>query len=172
MPKYTVVEETTGNNEMNKDKMQRLFYSTLDQVIKEIDKSFSHQNTKLYAAVSVLQLKNSNFLDVKMVEPLLNLVDRTSLEAKFDVAKKYVAKFNGDEKTKPTTTKFLFEHCEESKARPTIDLALKLGVTLGAFAAKCENFYSVLKTIMRDRRQLLKHACKAYLAFESNLTKN
>ena len=32
-----VVEETTGNNKMNKDEMRRLFYSTLDQVINEID---------------------------------------------------------------------------------------------------------------------------------------
>ena len=29
-----VVEEATGNNEMNKEEMQRLFYSTLDQVIR------------------------------------------------------------------------------------------------------------------------------------------
>ena len=42
-----VVEETTGNNEMNKDKMRRLFYSILNQVINEIDMSFSHQNAKL-----------------------------------------------------------------------------------------------------------------------------
>ena len=49
-----VVEETTGNNEMNKDKMPRLFYITLDQVISEIDVRFCYQNTKLYAAVSAL----------------------------------------------------------------------------------------------------------------------
>ena len=30
-----VVEEITRNNEMNKDEMQRLFYSTFDQVINE-----------------------------------------------------------------------------------------------------------------------------------------
>ena len=41
--------------------MQRLFYSTLDQAINEIDFRFSHQNTKLYAAVSAFQLENSNF---------------------------------------------------------------------------------------------------------------
>ena len=82
-----VVEETTGNNEMNKHKMWRLFYSTLNQVINEIHVRFSHQNTKLYAAVSAFQPENNNFLDVKMVQSFLDLVDRTSVEAGFDVAK-------------------------------------------------------------------------------------
>ena len=95
--------------------MRRLFYSTLDQVIHEIDARFSHQNTKLYAAVSALQPKNSNLLEVRMVQPLLDLVDRISIEAVFDVAKTYVAKLNGDEKTKPTTTKLHSEHCEALK---------------------------------------------------------
>ena len=53
-----VVEETTGNNEMNKDDMRRIFYSTLNQVNNDIDVRFSNQNTKLYAA---LQAENSNF---------------------------------------------------------------------------------------------------------------
>ena len=75
-----------------------------------------------------------------MMHPLLDLVDRTSVEAEFDVAKRYVAKLNGDEKTKPTTTKLLSEHCEALKAIPTVDLALKLGLTLEASTAKCENF--------------------------------
>ena len=110
-----VVEETTKNNEMNKDEMRRLFYSTLDQVINEIDVRFSHQNTKLCIAISALLPDNSNFLEVKMVQPLLDLVDRTSMEAEFDVAKTYVAKFNDDEKTKPTKTKLLSKHCEAIK---------------------------------------------------------
>ena len=77
-----------------------------------------------------------------MVQPLLNLVDRTSVEAEFDVAKTYNAKFNGDEKTKSTTTKLLSEHSEALKAMPTAHLALKLGVTLGASTAKYENSFS------------------------------
>ena len=139
-----VVEETTGNDEINKEEMWRLFHSTLDQVINEIDVRFCHQNTKLYAAVSALLHEKSNFLVVKMVQPLLDLVDRTSVETQLDVAKMYDAKLNCDEKTKPTTTK----HCETLKAMPTVHLALKLRVTLGAYSAMCENFFSVLKTVM------------------------
>ena len=150
------VVETTGNNEMNKDEMRRFFYSTLDQVINEIDASFSHHNTKLYAAVSALQPENSNFLDVEIVQPFLDLLDRTSLEAEFDVAETYVAKFNGDVKAKPTTTKLISKHCEVLTVMPTIHLALKLGVTLGASTVKCENFFSVLKTIMRSRGRSMK----------------
>ena len=102
---------------------------------------FGYQNTKLYTAVSALQPKNSNFLDEKMVQLLLDLVDRKSVVAEFDVAKTYVAKFNGDEKTKQTTTKLLSEHCEALKAMPTVHLALKLGVILGASTRKCENSF-------------------------------
>ena len=63
-----VVEEITGNNAINMDEMQRLFYSTLDQVINEIDVRFSYQNTKLYAAVSAFQPGTTKFWDVKMVQ--------------------------------------------------------------------------------------------------------
>ena len=135
---------------------------------------FSHQNTKLYAAVSALQPENSSFLDVKMVQPLLDLVDCTSVEAQFDIAKTYIEKLNSDEKTKPTT-KLFCDHCEALKAMPTVHLSLKLrGVTHGASSAKCENSFSVLNTIKRDRRQSMKHARKVHLvqlAFESDLTK-
>ena len=102
----SVIEETTGNSEINKDEMQRLFYSTLDQAINEIDIRFCHQNTKLCTVVSALKPEDSNFLDVKVVQPRLDLVNRTSVEAEFDVAKMYVAKFIGDEKTKPTKPNF------------------------------------------------------------------
>ena len=81
-----VVEGTIANNDINKE-LRRLFYSTLDQLINEIDVRFSHQNTKLYAAVSTFQPENSKFLDVKMVQPHLDLADCTSVEAEFDVAK-------------------------------------------------------------------------------------
>ena len=96
---------------------------------------FRHQNTKLYAAVSALQPENSDFLNIKMLQPLLNLVDRTSVEAEFDVARTYVAKFNGDEKTKPTTAKLFSEYCEALKTMPTVHLAIKLGITFGANTA-------------------------------------
>ena len=111
-----VVEETTEKNEMHKDKMRRLFYNTFDQVINEIDVRFRGQNTKLHAAVSAFQPKNSKCLDVKMVQPLLYLLKRTSVEAEFDVAKAYIAKFNGNEKTKPTTTKLLSDRYEALKS--------------------------------------------------------
>ena len=140
--------------------MRKLLYGILNQVINEIDMRFSDQNAKLYAAVSVIQNENSNILDVKMVQPLLDLVDSTSVETQFDVAKTYVTKWNGDKKTKPTTTQLLSEHCEALKAMPTVSLALTLGVTLEASTAKCENSFCVLKTIMRDRRLLSQLAAR------------
>ena len=155
--------------------MRRSFYSTLDQVINEIDVRFSHQNTKLFAAVSALQPENSNFFEIKMVRSLLDLVDRTSVEVEFDVAETYVAKLTGDENTKPKTTKLLSEQCQALMVMPTVHLTLKLEVTLGASTAKCENSFSVLKTIMQYCRQSMKHARKAHpvqLAFESDWTKN
>ena len=155
--------------------MRKLLYSRMDQVNNEIDVRFSYQNTKLRVAASAFQHENGNFLDVKTALPLLDLVDLTSAEAEFDVAQTYVAKSNGDEKTKLTTAKLLSEHCKALKSMLTVHLSLKLGVFLGASTAKCENSFCVLKTIMRDRRQSMKHARKAHLvqlAFEGDLTKN
>ena len=109
-----------------------------------------------------------------MVQPLLDFGHRTSVEAEFDVAKTYVATLSGDEKTKPTTTELLSEHCEALKAMPTVHLALKLGVFLGTSTAKCWNSFSIPKIFMRDRRQSIKHARKARLvqvAFEGDLIK-
>ena len=80
-----------------------------------------------------------------MVQPVSDLVDRSSVEAEFDVAEIYVTKFNGDQKTKPTITKLLSEHCETLDAMLMVHLALKLGVTLGASTAKCENSFSIQK---------------------------
>ena len=55
---------------------------------------FCHQTTKLYAAISALQPQNSKFLDVKIVQPLFDLIDHTNVEAEFDVAKTNIAKLN------------------------------------------------------------------------------
>ena len=76
-----------------------------------------------------------------MVQPLLDLVDRIGVEAEFDVARTYVAKLKGDEKTKPIIAKLLSELCETYKAMPTVHLTLKLGVTFGASTIKCENSF-------------------------------
>ena len=76
-----------------------------------------------------------------MVQPLLDLVDRTSVEAEFDDVKTYVARFNNEAKAKLTTTKLLSEHCEALVTMSAVHLALKLGVTLGASTAKCENSF-------------------------------
>ena len=65
-----------------------------------------------------------------MVQPLLDLLDRASVKADFDVAKTYVAKFNNDAKTYPTTTEFLSEHCEALMAMTTVHLARKLRESL------------------------------------------
>ena len=76
-----------------------------------------------------------------MVQPFLDLVNRTSVKAEYDAAETYIAKLNDDEKTKSTTTKLLSENCEALKPMSTVHLALKLGVTLGVSTAKCENFF-------------------------------
>ena len=110
-----------------------------------------------------------------MVRRFLDLVYRTCVSAEFDVAKTYVAKSNDDEKTKPTTTKLSSKHCEAPQAMSTVYRVMKPGVALVASIAKCENSFSVLKAIMQDRRQSMKHARKAHLvqlALKSDFTKN
>ena len=118
---------------------------------------FSHQNTKLYAAVIALQPENNNFLDVKMVQSLLDLVDRSSVEGEFDVAKTYVAKFNCDRKTKLTTTKLLSEHCKALKAMPALRLAMKLSKNLPRSVRTLfcsENYHQRWQAINEARSQI------------------
>ena len=110
-----------------------------------------------------------------MVQPVLDLVGRASVEEELMLPRATLKKLNCDEKTKPTTTKLLSERCEALKAMPTIHLALKLGFTLGASTAKCENSFPVLKIIVRERRQSMKHVPKAglvQLALKSDLLKS
>ena len=65
------------------------------------------------------------------------------------------------------------KHCAALKAVPTLHLALKLEVILGASTEKCDNSFSILKIIMQDRRQSMKHARKAHLVeFAFEKTKN
>ena len=58
-----VVEETAGNNETNKYEMWRMFYSTLDHVVNEINFPFSQRNSKLCCYLCALT-ENINLLDV------------------------------------------------------------------------------------------------------------
>jgi len=169
-----VIEEATGNIDVNEEEMRRLFYSLLDHVVSKMDVRFNERNSRLFTAVAALQPEHSNFLNAKLVQPILDLAKCTIVESEFIVAKAYIAKLTDDDKPKITITKLLSEHSEVLKAMPTVYLALQLAVTLGASTAMCENSFSVLKNVMRDDRKSMLHPRKAHLvqmAFEDDLTK-
>ena len=59
------------------------------------------------------------------------------------------------------------------EAMPSVVTIMRLGLTLGAPTAMCENSFSVLRNVLTDHCQSIRHACKAQLvqlAFERDLT--
>ena len=86
-----------------------------------------------------------------------------TVEAEFDVAKMFVAKFSVDDQPKMTAN-LLSKYCEALKATPTVHFELKLVVTLEASTATSAKSFSVLKNIMPDCRQSMNYAGKSCLA--------
>ena len=84
----------------------------METCVNEINLRFSQRDSNLYASVSALHLKITTFWVLKMVKILLDLAKCTTAEAKFVVAKTYIAKSKSDDKPKTTTTSLLFEHSE------------------------------------------------------------
>ena len=73
------VEDITVNDDTKKDGTPRLLFSTLYHGVCEKNLRFSQPNSKLYAAVCVLQPENWNFLDIKMMRYLLDLAKCTTV---------------------------------------------------------------------------------------------
>ncbi|KAI9517834.1 hypothetical protein NQZ68_001003 [Dissostichus eleginoides] len=115
---------------------KRLFFSTLDSVIGEMNRRFSERNSQLVEALCALDPENPHFLDVQKVTPLLELTKTTLVESEFAVARNFLqsemARSTGDAWT---PTSILQRFSRPLAAMPTVLTALKHGVTFGASSA-------------------------------------
>uniref|UniRef100_A0A671QMD9 DUF4371 domain-containing protein n=1 Tax=Sinocyclocheilus anshuiensis TaxID=1608454 RepID=A0A671QMD9_9TELE len=170
-----VVEETTGVNVSDKMELRRLYFSALDHILGEMEARFSERNSKLAAAIAALDPENETFLDVKSIEPIMNLTNSTIVETECIVAKQFISRIKTEESQQMMTIRrLLTEQHKVLEAMPSVLSALKLAVTFGASTAMCENSFSVLKNVFTDNRRAMNHTRKAqlvHLAFERDLTK-
>lgn len=69
-----VVEGTTGHrDDDDKTQVQRLYCSTIDSVLGEMDPRFRERNSLLASALVALNPESDTFLDVKAVKHVLDL---------------------------------------------------------------------------------------------------
>ncbi|CAL8242214.1 unnamed protein product [Merluccius merluccius] len=156
---------------MDKVELRRLYFSVLDHVL--VERRFSERNSKLAAALVALDPESDTFLDVKAVQPLMELTKSTIVEMECIVATQYFARVKKDDDKKKMAVSRLLSH-GVLQAMPTVLLADKLLLTLGASITMCEKSFSVLKNVFADHRRKITHSPKAQLvlqAFERDLTR-
>ncbi|XP_073730590.1 uncharacterized protein [Misgurnus anguillicaudatus] len=171
------VEETTGQRENDMEtELKRLYYSTVDSVVGEMDQRFGERKSHLYRALNALDPKSDLFLDPKTVKHIMDLTQSPIVDAEFEVAKHFLrsqkeSKTEGDN----WTTKFvLSKYHTVLQTMPSVLTAFKHALTFGASTATCENSFSSLRNVFSDHRRSMLHKRKAQLvqlAFEMDLTR-
>ncbi|KAJ4938373.1 hypothetical protein JOQ06_002993 [Pogonophryne albipinna] len=68
-----VVEGTKGHRYNDKTELQRLYYSTIDSVLGEMDQRFSERNSQLAKSLAALNPESDPFLDAKAVKHIMDL---------------------------------------------------------------------------------------------------
>lgn len=69
-----LVEEMTGQREDGiESELNRLYYSTVDSLVGEMDQRFGELISHLYYALAALDLKSDSFLDPKTVKHIIDL---------------------------------------------------------------------------------------------------
>ncbi|KAI2645227.1 Zinc finger MYM-type protein 1 [Labeo rohita] len=172
-----LVEETTGQREDDVEtELKRLYYSTVDSVVGEMDQRFSEQNSHLYRALAVLDPESDLFLDPETVKCIMDLTQSPICYAEFEVAKNFLrsqkeSKTEGDNWT---TKLILSKYHKALQTMPSVLTAFKHALTFGASTAMCENSFSSLRNVFSDHRRSMLHKRKAQLvqlAFERDLTR-
>ncbi len=176
-----LLEESIGQAQGdlgNQEELRRLYYSTLDAVLAEISERFGERNSKLIEALSAFDPQyDSTFLDVQLVQDMMNLTNSEVINSEFVVARQFLRKvlarsISSGEKL--TLKQILKEHHTTLEAMPSVLAAMKCALTFGASTATCENSFSTLKNVFTDNRRSMLHQRKAQLvqlAFERDLTR-
>ncbi len=74
MDDYLVEETTTGQREDDiETELKRMYYSTVDSVVGEMDQRFGKRNSHLYRALAALDPESDSFLDPETVKHIMDL---------------------------------------------------------------------------------------------------
>ncbi len=69
-----LVEDMTGQREDGiETELKRLYYSTVDSVVGEMDQRFGERISHLYYALAALDPKSDSFLDPKTVKHIIDM---------------------------------------------------------------------------------------------------
>ncbi len=83
-----LLEETMGQREDDiETKLKRLYYSTVDSVVGEMDQRFGERNSHLYRALAALVLESDSFLDPETVKHIMDLTQSPIVDAEIEVTK-------------------------------------------------------------------------------------
>ncbi|KAI7812918.1 hypothetical protein IRJ41_012057 [Triplophysa rosa] len=173
-----LVEETTGQRDYDiETELKRLYYSTVDSVIEEMDKRFGERNTHLYHALATIDPESESFLDPETVKHIIDLTQSPIVKAEFEVAKQFLRSVSDKEsdtdREKWTTRLILSKDHNALQTMPSVLIALKHALACGASTATHENSFSSLRNVFTDHRCSMLHKRKAQLVqltFEKDLT--
>uniref|UniRef100_A0A3B1J476 DUF4371 domain-containing protein n=1 Tax=Astyanax mexicanus TaxID=7994 RepID=A0A3B1J476_ASTMX len=170
-----VVEGSLGQHEDNNEQeCKRLYFSTIDSVLGEMDARFNERNSQLMDGLSALDPGSPNFMDVGKVKPLLDLTKTDMVEAQFAVANQFLqTRLIGLDGEKLTLEKLVQKFSTVLEAMPCVLTAFTHALTFGASTAMCENSFSTLKNVFSEHRRSMLHKRKAQLiqlAFERDLS--
>jgi len=160
-----VVEGTTGHRDNDKTELQRLYYSTIDSVLGEMDQRFSECNSQLAKSLAALNPESDTFLDAKAVKHIMDLSGSPVIEAEYEVAKQF---FSMQKQSQPIEGDWTIQHILSNyhmhlKAMPSVMTAFKHALTFGASTAMRKNSFSTLRNVFSDHRRAMLHKRKAQL---------
>ena len=174
-PKYasSVVYETVGHREAGQNQsedlkceMKRLYFSTIDVVVSEMNTRFSHQDQYL-AALTAADPCSPDFLDDSLLQPLAKLAD-----IELDLAQLSVARAHIQKHMKGASTTDVMKDSVINHGTQTVRSILAAALTFGASSATCESSFSTMARILTDYRRSMLQVRKSnlvLLAFESDL---
>lgn len=85
-----MVESMVGQKDMGGGtECKRLFFSTLDNIIGEMNRRFSEWHSQLVKALYALGPDTPNFLDEQKLKPQFQLTNMTLVESQFSVAHQF-----------------------------------------------------------------------------------
>lgn len=174
-PKYasSVIYETVGYRESSGNQsedfeceMKRLYFSTIDAVLAEMNERFSHQDQYL-AALMAADPCSPDFLNESLLQPLAKLAD-----IELDLAQLSVARAHVQKHLKGASTIDVMKDSVINMGTPAVRSILAAALTFGASSAVCESSFSTLSRILTDYRRSMLQTRKSnlvLLAFENDL---
>lgn len=81
MDDYAIVGTTRHRGDDVKTELHRLYYSTIDSLLGEMDNRFSERNSKLASALVALDPESDTLVHVKAVKHIMDLLQSPRIES-------------------------------------------------------------------------------------------